>query len=55
MEPKYEFTLEELRALYRVLEKEWVSYNDYVAYNVVKRIADIVNEKLDRRAGITAQ
>jgi hypothetical protein len=49
------FTLEEVKALYRVLEREYISYKDEVAYQTVKRIADIIHEKLDRRAGITAQ
>jgi|OpeIllAssembly_1097287.scaffolds.fasta_scaffold63785_2 hypothetical protein len=49
------FNIVELEALYRVLEREYISYKDEMAYQTVKKIADIIHEKLDRRAGTTAQ
>jgi hypothetical protein len=50
----YKFTREEVEALYRILEKEYISYHDEVAYQTVRKISDIIHEKLDRRAGTTA-
>lgn len=50
---EYIFTLEELEALFRVLEREYVSYKDEMAYQTVKRIADIIHAKLDRRVSTT--
>jgi len=52
-ETVYIFSFEELLALHRTLMNEYISYKDEVAYNLVKQIADAVNEELVRRASST--
>ena len=45
----YHMNLNELRALYRILEYHYISYEDQEAHNVVNKIAKILKEnELDR-------
>ncbi len=49
-EPFYKFTLSEVRAIYRIIEREWVNRDDNEAMKVSDRISDIVRkDELDRR------
>lgn len=43
---KYEFTIEEIRALYRLIEKEWIPTSDEEIVQVTKRITQIVDNEL---------
>lgn len=44
VQPTYEFTIEELRALYRVLEHEYLPYDDLEVHKVVSKIMNIVTK-----------
>lgn len=41
----YEFTIEELRALYRCFERQYINYDDLEAHSVTRKIAKIVNAR----------
>lgn len=40
----YKFTPEEVKALYRLFEREWVTRDDDEVWQVTQRISRIVNE-----------
>jgi hypothetical protein len=42
-----QFTKEELSALYQVLEREWIPYDNELAHQAIRKIWKIINEKLD--------
>ena len=51
---EYEFTIEELRALYKLLEHHYIPYEDQEAHDVVNKIVKILkeNESVSRSKSI---
>lgn len=40
----YKFTLNELKSLYRILEKQWINQDDREAHETINRISRIIRE-----------
>ena len=45
----YKFTIEEVKALYRLFEREWIPRDDEEILQVIRRITNIVNNELATR------
>lgn len=49
----YKFTIEEIHALYRLFEREWIPTNDEAILSVTRRITKIVDHELATRISLS--
>lgn len=50
METIYQFSLAEVKAIYRIIEHEWINRDDEEAIRVADRISRIVNNDMGNRS-----